>query len=478
MCVLAEEAQSVRNDGMKNVKRYNSVPQRNKGFSLVEAILSVSLFALLVTALVGVWIYGEEATQLSGGRVRAAFVAEEGLEALRNLRDQNFSNLTVGTHGASHATTWSLSGSSDTALGYTRALSISANTFTSRIATSTVTWQQKPGRFGVVDATTVFTNWLRSWQNPLSAASVNISGNDDGLQVAAQGDYVYAVRVGGTPDFVILDVTNPSAPNMVGSLSLAGSPGGIAVSGNYAYVATSDNNAEFQVISVANPAAPSVVATLNAPFSDDGIGVFVSGTRAFMTRTGSDDLVIINIANPLAPSTLSTMSLPSNPFDVVNIGNYLYLASNDNAQELQVINITNPSSPSQVGSLNLSGNSDAYAIAGFDTTVVIGRGGGSELDIVDVSNPAAPALLGSISFGGTANDITLGNGNTYVFMATSDGSSEFKVVDIFDPTTPSLVSSINTPSTLYGIAYDPIKDRAYAMSGANNQEFFVFASQP
>ncbi|EKD76163.1 MAG: hypothetical protein ACD_43C00207G0001, partial [uncultured bacterium] len=42
----------------------------SKGFSLVEVMLASAVFALLVTALVGAYLYGEEATALAGHRAR------------------------------------------------------------------------------------------------------------------------------------------------------------------------------------------------------------------------------------------------------------------------------------------------------------------------------------------------------------------------------------------------------------------------
>src|SRR3989344_2787064 len=83
------------------------------GFSLVEVILSTSVFVLLVTALVGAYLYGQESTALAGNRARAALLAEEGLEAARNIRDAGFPNLTDGAYGLTTTSNqWNLSGSS------------------------------------------------------------------------------------------------------------------------------------------------------------------------------------------------------------------------------------------------------------------------------------------------------------------------------------------------------------------------------
>ena len=59
----------------------------NKGFSLIEALLAISIFALLSAAIIGGIVYGQESASISGARFRAGLIAEEGLEAVRTMRD-------------------------------------------------------------------------------------------------------------------------------------------------------------------------------------------------------------------------------------------------------------------------------------------------------------------------------------------------------------------------------------------------------
>ncbi|MBI5356235.1 prepilin-type N-terminal cleavage/methylation domain-containing protein [Candidatus Collierbacteria bacterium] len=133
------------------------------GFSLVEVLLAVSVFALIVTGLVGGLIYGQQSTALAGQRARAAVLADEGLEAVRNIRDENYSNLTDGTFGlAISANQWVFSGTSDATDIFTRAVTISAAGANRKLVTSAVTWQQNPQRDGSVTLTTYLSNWAAS----------------------------------------------------------------------------------------------------------------------------------------------------------------------------------------------------------------------------------------------------------------------------------------------------------------------------
>jgi len=132
----------------------------SRGFSLVEVLLSVALFALVVTALAGGLIYGQQSTALAGARARAAALVDEGLEAVRNIRDANFSNLTDGTYGlTTTGNQWNLSGASDTTDIFTRQIVISTVDTKRKNVTATVSWQQNPQRTGQVQVVTYLTNW-------------------------------------------------------------------------------------------------------------------------------------------------------------------------------------------------------------------------------------------------------------------------------------------------------------------------------
>ncbi len=138
------------------------------GFSTIEALLSASILVLIVTAFMGAFIYGSQSTALAGQRTRAAFLAEEGLEASRNIRDAAFSNLSDGTKGLTiSGNQWIFSGSSDTTDSfYTRQITISTVNGDSnrKQIVSTITWQQNNQRTGSVNLTTYLTNWKQSSQ--------------------------------------------------------------------------------------------------------------------------------------------------------------------------------------------------------------------------------------------------------------------------------------------------------------------------
>lgn len=459
---------------------------KQAAFSLIEVILASAVFGLLVTAMAGTYLYGQEATALAGNRTRATLLAEEGIEAVRNIRDPAFANLTDGTFGlTTTGNQWGVLGTQDITDIFTRQMSITTVDSKRKDITSRVTWAQNGQRTGTVSLVTRLTNWIASgignWGSPLKSASLNAAGNNNLNKIQVQGNYAYLTFANGNPDFLVIDVSNLASPAVVGSLVLAGTPTNIAVSGNFAYVSSTDNGQELQIVNIATPSAPTLAGTYNASGNADAFGVFASGSTVYLVRASSADreFLIVNAATPSAPVLVGSRDLNNQGNEVVVAGNFAYVASDDNAQELQVLNIANPTVPIQVGSLNLSGNTDAITLALTGTTVLMGQG--NVLYSVDVATPASPTLLGSVNLSGVVNDIALnfGNNGTYVFVATGSDTTEFQVVNIANPSSPVVLGSVNvaTNSDLLGIAYDVTLDRAFGSSASDAEEFLIFAPQ-
>ena len=128
----------------------------------MEVLLSVAVFSLFAVALIGAYLYGQESTALAGKSARATLVTDEGMEAVRNIRDAGFANLVDGTFGlTTTGNQWNVSGASDTVGEFTRSVAVTTiDAFRKRI-TTTVNWQQNAQRNGVSSAVSYLTNWQR-----------------------------------------------------------------------------------------------------------------------------------------------------------------------------------------------------------------------------------------------------------------------------------------------------------------------------
>ena len=131
-----------------------------QGFLLIEIILTSALFVLFVTAFSGVFYYGLQSSTLSGDRLRAVMIAEEGQEAVKSIKNNNFSNLVDGTYGLVYSSSsWNFAGAQDVSGIFTRRVTIANAGVSRKNITVTVTWQQAPDRVGSVSTSARLTNW-------------------------------------------------------------------------------------------------------------------------------------------------------------------------------------------------------------------------------------------------------------------------------------------------------------------------------
>jgi len=172
-------------------------------------------------------------------------------------------------------------------------------------------------------------------------------------RVAVSGDYAY-FNSGDT--LKVADVSDPSAPHVVGYVVLPGLASDIAVSGGYAYVAASE--AGLRVIDVSNPAAPVEVGFVET--LDVAWGVAVDGDYAYVAGWG---LSVIDVSTPSAPVEVGLANSPSfNGIDVAVSGGYAYVAAIEYG--LRVIDVSTPSAPVEVGFLDTLQEAWGVAVSG------------------------------------------------------------------------------------------------------------------
>lgn len=145
----------------------------SNGFSLVEALLAISLFSLILMLFAGSFYYGQEATALTGDRQQAILYAHEGLEAVRNIRDDDFADLEAGSYGVEiDNNRWELTENTEVTSKYERQILVTNVDEVRRDVESIVTWQQRPGRDGQITLATRLTNW----REQVSASPLVVQG--------------------------------------------------------------------------------------------------------------------------------------------------------------------------------------------------------------------------------------------------------------------------------------------------------------
>lgn len=454
-----------------------------RGYSLVEIILATALFALLVTTFVGVLVYGVESSAVAGKRTRAAFVAEEMVEAARNVRDGSFDNLTSGTHGlAVSGNQWVFSGSTDTVDIFSRSLTLAPIGTQRFTATTTVDWVQTAQRTASINVETYYTNWQRdfaNWATATQQSSLDFTGASNGFKVVLYqtGSNIYAVTVRNSsvnPELFIVDITDPASLVTVGSLELGADGNDLAISGTTVVVATNSNTEEFMVVDISSVTAPSLVGSLNLAGSTDAKSIAVSGSTAFLGRlvSGDPEIYAVSIATPSAPSLLSSLNLSGDATSVAvaQDASLLYVSTSSNTEELHIISASDPSSISSLGTYNATGNADGTAVTVFDQYAVLGRDDGN-IEVISLATPSTPVLVGGpLDLGSVVNDLAMGVGDIYIFAATSTGGTPTKVVDVSTLSSPTILQHVSLAGNSTGVMWVYDLNRAIVTGTANTEE--------
>ena len=256
--------------------------------------------------------------------------------------------------------------------------------------------------------------------------------------VAVQGNYAY---IGVGPRLVILDISNPASPTVVGKTPpLSDIVQDIAIAGSYAYIA--DGDAGLRVVDVSTPANPTEVGFYDTPRV--AMGVTCAGGYAYVVGGG---LQVVDVSTPANPTEVGFCDAGGSAVAVA--GDYAYVV---NGGGLQVVDVSDPAHPTEVGSCDALFANDvavagsyAYIAAGF---VDVGFSY-CALYVLDVSVPANPTEVGSYYFlAPYAKEVdVIGD---YAYVASDTGG--LRIVDISTPTNPAEVGSYATPGSANGVA--------------------------
>ncbi len=146
----------------------------NRGFSLVELLISMSIFLIFVSAVYSVSIGTIVQGETSVNRERAIHLSEEGIEASRNIRDANFANLVDGTYGLQiNNGVWSYVGSDDSTGIFTREVKISTVNENEKQIEVIVDWSDRVSDSNSVSLVSSLTNW----RNIISSSGLTVFKN-------------------------------------------------------------------------------------------------------------------------------------------------------------------------------------------------------------------------------------------------------------------------------------------------------------
>ncbi|HSX07438.1 MAG TPA: hypothetical protein VLG11_00940 [Candidatus Saccharimonadales bacterium] len=402
-----------------------------------------------------------------------------------NTADKPSIYVTLGsTYGLSKSGgQWAFSGTSDTTDIFTRQLTVVTSSANRKTITSTVTWPQPGGTTGSVTLTTELTNWkaaTKTWANAIVAGSVQPTGTTANLKVFVNGNYAYVVRGGTSSNFIVVNLSTPTAPTIVSTTTFSGTPTNVFASGGYAYVTTSTASTGLEIINVSNPAAPTLTKTVSFTGTGAAKGVFVNGNYAYVVRaadatTGANEFNVVNVTTPASASVVGGYNNDIAMNEVYMTGAYAYVATSSTTQEMLVINVTTPTAPALAATYNPATTLAATTVTGYGNTVLLGMS--TTLDAINITTPTTPTRLGTFTAAGTISDIETDVTGQYAFLGTSSTTGEFQVVNIGTPSAMTLAKTVDvsgTTSTVNGVDYSPTLDVTVGASNSTTQGVLVF----
>ncbi len=260
--------------------------------------------------------------------------------------------------------------------------------------------------------------------NPELVGFLSDLGSIGDVTVAGTMAYVASDPFG----VVVVDVTNPAAPYVIGSQHPAGPASQIAVSGGVAVAVGTPRGTD--IVDVRDPVYPRVATSI----SGNAVDVATSGNFAYLASGG--DLKVVDITNPYSAYVTSTVITPGSAYGVAVSGNRAVIA--DATKGVSVVDITNPYAPCLLGNVQLTGTAWKAAVSG--NTAYVTTSYPVSLVSVDISVPSSPRVLGVIYPCNGAFDVTLSGG--YAFLS-ADASGMF-VVDIANPSAMRIVAQYDT----------------------------------
>lgn len=258
------------------------------------------------------------------------------------------------------------------------------------------------GQLQIVDATDpAHLGYPVTYKIPTAYAPA--AGNGRSIYYKDGLAYLGLTAAPGTTEFHIVDVHDAAHPSWLGGYAFGSGVEKIVVKGSRAYLATNDNARELAVLDVSDPTAPYVLGSYDAPGSvGSGYGrsLFVRGTTAYLGRTwvlnsGVPESYVLDVSYPNAIAPLATRDVGTSmhPYGVygtlVRSGLAFLLTKSSAGGQLQIVPIDPVSGygtaaaltldlPAGFGGTALDCEQDALYIGSVDTagngmlTVVIG----------------------------------------------------------------------------------------------------------
>jgi len=248
--------------------------------------------------------------------------------------------------------------------------------------------------------------------------------------------------------FRLLDVSDPSAPIVIASLTHGtmtendmrsprdDSSGQVSMTESLALVTGFWGG--IKIIDYSKPKTPTLKGEyLRVNFPTH---ITVVGSNAFVTDY-KQGLLTYDVSNPTAPTSLGRWSSPNPAVSVAVLESTACVVLDDGT--LQVLDVSDPAAPRPLGSCALSHKTSARVTVSGTFAYCVRH----HLDVVDISNPKEPKLIGTCKLPTTGYDVDVAEKLAYV----ADGELGLQIVDISNPAAPALRGVLLARGKSYGV---------------------------
>ncbi|OHA59542.1 MAG: hypothetical protein A2589_01620 [Candidatus Vogelbacteria bacterium RIFOXYD1_FULL_46_19] len=153
--------------------------KRQTGQSLVELLVAMGVFTIGATAILFLVLEADVSSWQGVERTKAVWLAKEGLEVVRAIRDNDFNDLTDGVHGISLSDEqWQLAGGENVQDQFTRIITISTVPDQPGLkeVKSQVSWQLGDSRPQSTELITYLSDWQEEPLEEIDCFFVDVSG--------------------------------------------------------------------------------------------------------------------------------------------------------------------------------------------------------------------------------------------------------------------------------------------------------------
>jgi hypothetical protein len=328
--------------------------------------------------------------------------------------------------------------------------------------------------------------------SPVLVGSVDTPGVAQDVWLDGSRAYV----ADGDAGLQIIDISDPQAPAILGALALGGDVAkGVSVSGSYAVVVVGGGGIETAgvkrirpllagggnvgIVDITNPSAPHLVGTATVP--GDPKDVIASGNLAYVASyTGG--LQIVDFSTPASPQTRGGTENQFVPRDVLLRGNLAICAEQLFPNAVPFVDISDPNNPIFTAVIDLSPLGD-YAGTGIDAdqlyvyitgeSFVVSTDFGTTGDTVlmiaqynSISDTAGIAPTVQISAPAGGAQLISGSQMTVTLDATDDVGVDVATISFNGAVAATLRAPFTTTLTVPGVG--PLTIDATALDFGNN----------